>query len=166
MGIIVEKIGLKSANLSEKNWNNNDRRVGGKKNSLEFKGKTYLLFVRMRIDEYFCGGADYAMSTFDEKLYMSRKDINSLNNEQRTDFAYFPVSVMVVDEKYKIVDKCRESTTPKKYVTSAIIRLLVTKNHLRYKGFGSVMLAKFLEQIKGDVKYVYTITKMNENIFQ
>ena len=47
----------------------------------------------------------------------------------------------------------------------AIIRLLATTPSLQNKGYGSALVAKYLEQRKTEVSRVYAITKMNEKYF-
>ena len=64
--------------------------------------RTYLLFAKMEVGKFLQGHSE---SGFDENLYMSRENMKNLSREQQMEMAYFPVSVMVVEENYEITDR-------------------------------------------------------------
>lgn len=64
--------------------------------------RTYLLFAKMEVGKFLRGHYE---SGFDENLYMSRENMKNLSTEQQMEMAYFPVSVMVVEENYEITDR-------------------------------------------------------------
>lgn len=127
--------------------------------------RTYVLFAKLKLDDYFRDGMDKYMSSFDEELYMTREAMTNLSNDQKNDSAYFPVSVLVVDESRDVIDKSSPMSQSIKYDPCIIIRLIATKHHLQRKGFGSILLAKYLDRVKNDTKYIYAITQMDRSFF-
>ena len=157
--------------------------------------KTYLLFAKMRNGNLFFDPKNpWITSKFDEKLYFSKDKYSTITSEQSNDENYFPVSVMVVEENFGIPtpDRCwcpdekkyhsggrivrktnrvRTFQQPRKQHEDncVIIRLMATKDRFRKKGYGSVLLAKYLEHCKVQhkkVDYVYAITRFNPQYYK
>ena len=173
--------------------------------------KTYLLFAKMDIRTYM---VTHHMNSFDEKLYQTRDVIEGMSINQCKLQAYFPVSVMVVEEnfyidptnnsnrcddnsdehcttsqgtRYAYKSKGKESRAGSLYGKSklnpeeqqvianrsicikddkcAIIRLIATKRHLHKNGYGSAIVAKYLDYCRNQFDYVYAITRLNYDLF-